>query len=569
MQGHLLRWRVAALAALVFIVPFTGRAAEVIKDFRVSAALNRERGLVVEEAITYDFGEAERHGIFRNIPVTYSRTGGTYQLRLTVDQVTLDGEDEVYETNTTEGQLKVKIGTKVRTLSGVHTYVIRYRTDRAINFFNDGHSELYWNVTGNEWDLPIEQASFALKTPSGADLATISSICYVGAVGSQEQSCDVKKTGDGFVVAASRVLLPQEGLTIAVAFPRDVIRAPSVMERVWQFFQDNGVLFFPVAAFVIMFWRWWTKGKDPSRRTVVPEYEPPRKLSPALIGGTMTDTGMSNTAVTATIIDLARRGYLHIRFGEAKKLFGTEQTFTFVKQRPADDGMTKAERLLFNGLFVSGDERTVDQLRADKFYTTVATFRAAITKQVDEMGVFAANPTTTRGAYIVVGFIVGWVMIVGFKANAVEAAAAIATGLIIAGFGWFMPRRTVDGVALLAQIDGFKWFLSVTEKDRLAFTDAPERTPAQFQAFLPYAIVFGVEEKWGQQFASMHVPPPDWAEGNLVGFNTIMLGSNLSHLNKSASSAAFSPPSQGGSGGSGFSGGGSGGGMGGGGGGSW
>ncbi len=132
-----------------------------------------------------------------------------------------------------------------------------------------------------------------------------------------------------------------------------------------------------------------------------------------------------------------------------------------------------------------------------------------------------------------------------------------------------MPRRTQDGVKLLAKIEGFKWFLSVTEKDRLAFTDAPARTPEQFQKFLPYAIALDVEKQWAKQFASLTIPPPNWAAGNLSAFSALWLVSNLDTMHEAAKSSAYAAPSQAGSGGSGFSGGGSGGGFSGGGGGSW
>ncbi len=119
-------------------------------------------------------------------------------------------------------------------------------------------------------------------------------------------------------------------------------------------------------------------------------------------------------------------------------------------------------------------------------------------------------------------------------------------------------------------MEGFKWFLSVTEKDRLAFHNAPKLKPEQFHAFLPAAIVFGVENQWAGQFKSLDVPPPDYATGAvLTNCNALNFANSLGTLNTAAAASAYAAPASAGSGGSGFGGGAAGGGGGGGGGGSW
>jgi len=554
-------WALAAVVAVSCILPIPVFAAERIKDFSVTATLSADRNFEVEEAITYDFDDAERHGIYRYIPVVTIRNGSTYRYRLDVESVTRDGNEEPYDVSNEGSAITIKIGDADRTITGSHVYRIRYRTDRAMTFFPD-HSELYWNVTGNGWEVPIGQASFSLTIPSSVNLASVSSTCFTGAFGSRERECSFSQTTSQSTVTTRRPLLNEEGLTVAFAFPRGVIQEPTFSERIQMVLVDNGVLFFPIAAFIIMFLVWWKKGKDPKRRTVVPEYEAPRGLLPAVMAAASTEDGVSNRAVTATMISLARRGYMTIRFGEKKGLLGSSTTFTFVEQKKADGSVTPAERVLLSGLFESKSETTIDELKAEKFYIDVAAFKRLIQADLNALKVFVANPTNVRGAYFIVGFIVGWILLVAFQSSALETASAIATGFIVAVFGWFMPRRTDDGIRLLAEIEGFKWFLSVTEKDRLAFTDAPERTPEQFQAFLPYAIVFGVEKKWAAQFESMQIPPPNWASGNLAAMGAGGLASSMSQLNSAASQSAFASPS-GGSGGS------SGGGGGGGGGGSW
>ena len=560
-------WKLAAVAAVLFCLPGAALAQERITSFQVQAALSTNRNLKVEETISYDFDDAQKHGIYREIPVSYARDGANYNLRLSVTGVTMDGEAETYTQSRSGDGLEIKIGDANTLISGKHVYKIDYATDRAINFFPDGHSELYWNVTGAGWEVPIEESSFALQTPSNLDLDMASSTCFTGVYGSTESSCELATSSAALHVASMRVLLPNEGMTVAYAFPAGVITPPTTQEKIWMFIQDNGAVFFPLFALLLMHALWMWRGRDPSV-TVIPEYDAPRKLAPALVGAALTNGNVPKETVTATIIDLARRGYLVINFGEEEKLWGATKTFTFIKKKDADEGLSDFEKAIFNGLFSSKDQVTLKELQKEKFYEDVQKFSDAVQATIDGLKYFVTNPNLVRVPFIAMGLCVG-LGLANYLATPFAAVMGILAGIIIAIYGFFMPRRTADGAKCYAEIKGFKWFLSVTEKERLDFTDAPERTPEQFQKFLPYAIALGVEEKWAKQFASLTLPPPSWAQGNMTSYNTLWLVSNLHTMHEAAATAAYAPPSSAGSGGSGFSGGGSGGGFGGGGGGSW
>ena len=144
--------------------------------------------------------------------------------------------------------------------------------------------------------------------------------------------------------------------------------------------------------------------------------------------------------------------------------------------------------------------------------------------------------------------------------------------LIPIGIGLFVlysifaeGRRTHKGYEALDHLKGFKTFLSVTEKERYIFHNAPEKNAEQFMEYLPYAIAFGVEKEWSKTFESLTIQNPDWYDGGAGThtFNALALSNSLGGF-----STAFASSS--GTGGSASSGGGSsGGGSGGGGGGSW
>lgn len=63
-----------------------------------------------------------------------------------------------------------------------------------------------------------------------------------------------------------------------------------------------------------------------------------------------------------------------------------------------------------------------------------------------------------------------------------------------------MKVPTFEGRRLMDEIDGFRMFLEVAEKDRLDVLHAPEVTAEVFERFLPYAMALDVETRWAARF---------------------------------------------------------------------
>jgi uncharacterized membrane protein len=138
-------------------------------------------------------------------------------------------------------------------------------------------------------------------------------------------------------------------------------------------------------------------------------------------------------------------------------------------------------------------------------------------------------------------------------------------------FGWLVRAYTVEGRKIVDEIEGFKWFLSVTEKERLTFHNPPQQTPELFEKMLPYALALGVEHEWAQQFASVFAKlenqgvnyAPVWYYGSMTHFTPDGFASEIGKTFTGVVSSSATPPGSS-SGGGGFSGGGGGGGGGGG-----
>jgi len=533
---------------------------EQITRFDVVATINKDRRITVEETIEYDFGSQFRHGIYRYIPTGYDRNGGRYYLLLDLVSVTQDGNKAIYTKTKNPNETNLKIGEGDKTITGKHTYVIRYNVNRALNDFPDEDVvEWYWNVTGNGWNVPILSSSLTMRGPAEA----VDSTCFTGVYGSTQKACSITKTGDVYETRLTKPLSAREGLTVAFRFPLDSVLPVSTGDKILFWIVDNAWAATPFIVFFIMYGIWWFKGRDPKGRgTIIAQYEEPHKLNVLQMSGLL-DESVTSRAVTAALLDLARRGYMHVEYeGEKnKKMF-------LIKDREADAGMNDAERALFDGVFSEGSRVDTDK-RVDDLYIAVSKARELTVKQLVNDGYYDKRPGIVRGLWYTAAFAVPVIMMMTLTAflGSLMIVSSIISGIIMMFFAHYMPRVTRKGAIVREEIKGFKTFLYVTEEKRLAFTDAPEKKPEQFARFLPAAVLFGVEKKWANQFKDMQVPSPEYVQG----YNNFNVGSfvNTVHAMESDMSSSYAAPSSSGSGGSGFSGGGSGGGGGGGGGGSW
>lgn len=556
----------------VLLVPASTEAAdyEQISSFDVQIEVNIDSSIIVKETILYDFGNYDRHGIFRDIPISYKARGGNYRLRLSDISVTNEnGNIYNYEISYPGKYIRLKIGDADTYVSGERTYVITYVVRRALNYF-DSHDELYWNVTGDEWDVPILSASANVRFPDKIANGLVQAECFAGYYGNN-YPCDgitehqVKGGDISEVSFRSSDLDIYEGLTIVVGMPKGEVTPPTIYERIIDYIRDNGILFLPIFILGLMIYLWRAKGKDPEGRgTIVAHYDAPNNLTAAEVG-TIIDEKVQRKDISAQIIQFAVNGNLKIAKGEKK------DDYTFIKLEDGKILKSKFEKDLFIALF--GKDKTVELSKLkNSFYKDYALITNKLYKETVENKYFPKNPKNVRSAYNGFGVLL---FIVGFATGflgAFYSLAFITSGIIVMIFSMFMPAKTLKGVHAREHILGLKKYLSVAEKDRIKFHNAPEKNPDHFDRLLPYAMVLGVEKEWANQFEDIYTQPPAWYEGPVGShFGALYLVNSLGSFQSSANSTLTSrPSSSASSGGSGFSGGGfSGGGFGGGGGGSW
>ena len=130
--------------------------------------------------------------------------------------------------------------------NSVQTISIEYTITDAIKFFED-HDELYWNVTGDEWDVPIESAHANIILPAGA--SNIRATAFTGVYGSRAKDAEIDVAANGVEVQTTAPLPYHAGLTVAVAIDKGAIKEPSAADLVGRFLRSNWPLFMPLVVF--------------------------------------------------------------------------------------------------------------------------------------------------------------------------------------------------------------------------------------------------------------------------------------------------------------------------------
>jgi uncharacterized protein (TIGR04222 family) len=558
--------RVSRLSALVFTTVTllaSAAAARSMEIERFDAAIRvvPDGTIDVKETIQVQFYGAWQ-GLYRTIPIQYRTPQGlNFTLLLEVQQVTDGGGNPLrWESSRVGGYRKLKV--YVPGAEDAHkTIAISYRVLDALRFFED-HDELYWNITGDEWDWPIQAASAQIELP--AAVTGLRAAVFTGPRGSRDHDADVGLGTSAVSVTTRAPLGFHEGMTVAVGWDKGAVREPGLLAKGALVLRSNWPFALPILALVVMGLLWYTRGRDPRLRPIAPRYKPPEGLTPAEVG-TLVDDSADMADITATIVDLAVRGFLHI---DEK---GSGYSFSLIKFPAEWTGLKEHERAILNGLFASGTVGTVDLSELENhFYVHLEGIQTALYTSLLERGFYRSRPDRVRARAYRAAFLT--LVLVSFIGPGLAGdwgltpasfiISGIASAVIIGVFAHFMPARTARGTRLLEDVLGFEDFLSHVDADRFERTI---KSPELFETFLPFAMALRVDKRWAAAFASVYTQPPRWYSGSGTTFDFSTFGGRLQTMSSSFSSTLSSSPRSSGS--SGFGGGGGSGGGGGGGGG--
>jgi len=554
------------LCASVFPSPLHAKSWRVT-EFQDSIAIDQAGGARVSERLTIQF-EGEWHGIHRTIPIEYPGPHGTnYTLLLKVLSVADGTGNELkYESNTSKGfrDLKIYIRGATDTTKVVQ---IDYAVKNGIRYF-DSYDEFYWNVTGNDWPVPIDHASAFVRFPDGA-AGSLRAQSFTGAYGSAGHEATAEINGADATFETTAPLPMRSGLTIDVYIPKGILKEPGALTRLIWFLRSNPIIFLPFMTLAAMFlvWRQW--GRDPdSGMSVAPMYEPPRNISPAE-AGTLIDDTIHPRDITSTLVDLAVRGYLRIEEKDEKGLLFHHKDYVFHLLKPREQWKDLAphEQVMLENIYAGGGTETRLSALKNHFYTALPIIRTDIMSSLRKKGMYLLDPESANGYSIVAAIVIlipfALAQFTG-RANFFSSISSLIVALVISAAIWWlfarqMTAKTIQGGRTRVEILGFQEFMNRVEADRLK-----RMPPDTFEKFLPYAMALGVEHSWARKFAGIIQNPPSWYVSPtpyvMGGFNP-MLFTNSMHSMSSDMHQVFVSAPRSSSSGSGWSGGGSGGGF--------
>ncbi|MCP3913793.1 MAG: DUF2207 domain-containing protein [Actinomycetia bacterium] len=475
---------------------------EHIRSFDAVYEVSDDGSVVVTETIVYDFGFAERRGIFRDLVVS-QRYDDAHDRKYPFSLISVTGSPGTpvdVKLEDSDHIQRIRIGDPDTTITGSHTYVISYRLEGMLHEL-DGRPELFWNAIA-DWPVPIVTARVTVEGPV-ADRAT----CFAGVAGSGAGCAGVSSQG-GVVSFEQPGLSSYEGLTIVVGWSAGALDvAPPVLEARWSlgraFTPDPEKLGLGALSAVVGVGlvgnNAWRRGRDRraagsvvdlafatpgvdekpvpliGREAPTIEFAPPENIRPGQLG-VLHDETVHTVDVSATIIDLAVRGHLRIDqlpkadFSVGRLLSGNMSSV----ENPSDDHrlvllgadrgrLRPYERLLLEELekfehigtpaYESGPDIPEHLLRvpptggrpwlhvselSTKFASNMKALKKAMYEDVVDEGWFADRPDKVRTRWVGIGLLA---LVVGIGLFVVIVAATT--------WGWGVLPLPIVGALLL------------------------------------------------------------------------------------------------------------------------
>lgn len=560
---------------LLFVCTFLSSlsAREHITFFRSNILVHTDATLSVEECIEVMCeGRDIVRGIVREFPTRYRDSFRNHMIvDFKVQSVTLDGVVAPFRIESVSNGKKVYIGDKDIFLShGKHTYVITYTTNRQLGFFKD-HDELYWNVTGNGWRLPIDKVEARVQLPEKISAELIGAEAYTGFHGHKNKNYEYTIKDNCIIFNTTQALRSYEGLTIVTTFPKGFVVEPSWRQKMYWFFRDNGnLLFLSILILVLMYLcilGWVIARRNNKPGIVIPLFYPPEGLTPSDVGF-MSAMKFQQTLLSADIVNLAVRGFITI---EQKP----DASYKLMLKDTIDHWRAQGQCTTYDL------DMLLNLFRNTKQVLEISTknndeIQDALKKCISHTKSFVGAYITSIKKILTIGYVVGAIAAIDsflfLEPGAIKVTILIAIGVLLWLSHLLFRHYTSEGRKLQDAIDGFKLYLITAEIDRMHIIGTPPtRTPELYEKYLPYAMALGVEKQWTKQFSVLfenlakqgHAYHPLWYHGKR--FESDNFGSKFATSFSGAIASASTPPgSSSGSKGSGSSGGGGGGGGGGG-----
>jgi len=386
------------------------------------------------------------------------------------------------------------------------------------------HDELRFKITDNS-DGYIPRIKVVINLPKSTDSQTVKSIIYAEhGVDSYTSELVNSTTIEYFGYGISS----QAGFTIVADFSKGYLQFNWFKKTAYSLLNMSGKwwliisLLFPILALSVLAWMSVKSLKSWKMNEVNEEMAtPPNDLSPA-IAGILMKGKITSRILAATMLDLARRGYIEIIEKEDKFIFG--RRFDFNKENSLQSGLRSFEKILLSKIFqedkISSSVKDI-QVRIGNhiFSRKIADVYVALYNEVTARGFFYQNPSWIYNKFYAIGLSFFFIGLVGFifgifvipepKFLLLVWFGLVLGALIILKLTPYLPTRTQQGQNITREWLKFKNYLNHS-----APIDYQGSSQELFEKYLPYAIAFECEDTWATRFLGSSFRIPDWFTSN-------------------------------------------------------
>ena len=598
---------------------------EKIRNYEVTVQINKNGTLTVNEVIDYQFGEEPKHGIYRDIPLRSKRFGfDVHKSFIKMNWIKKDGKDEEYTKNHFYEGIRYRIGSETELVNLYKTesrYELNYDIYNAV-FEKDGIYQVYYNAIGQFWNVPIEQASVIIRFPDGQKIKKneIEKLeVYTGSYGEKGENYDILEN-DEEIHISTKELEAKNGLTFMLNLKTDKI-SPTLVDKLKIVYLSNpAIIILPflllfLTIYSIVTWKFF--GKDPQGKSVIPEFNLPKDISPmfaAYINGERDTVEILN----AGIFTLLTKGFIvanrvngEIKYNKESKTAYTQETELAEEERMLLDALSSEKNDIFGSeKRIYNKANSIIEILKDKyhkiiyknngsflvpFYCAAPVFMIFIFSQTNfeifnpfiilyiliTLGSFFHRIWITVSKKLLTGLIIIAILGVSFY-QGIEIFVFVAYFVILfITYSKLIGKYTNEGLRKKEYLKGMKMYIKTAEENQIRKFDNVKELIEYFNGILPFAVALGVKnEAIKLMKKTIKIYNFDINESYINSHTHIYAYSNHSFTNafsRSYSSGKskimsekFSSSKSGSGGGGFFSGGGfSGGGSGGGGGGSW
>ena len=511
--------------------------AEKITNYDVTVQINKNGTLTVNEVIDYEFDDAAKHGIYRDIPLRSKKNGvDIYKSYIKMNSIKRNGLSEEYSTKNFNEGVRYRVGSADRFVeNGVNRYEFNYVIYNAV-FEKDGIYQVYYNAIGQFWNVPVERASVIIRFSDGQEIKKneIKKLeVYTGSYGEKGENYDILEN-DVEIHIATKELEPKNGLTFMLNLKTDKI-SPTLADKLRIVYLSNpATIILPflllfLTIYSIVTWNFF--GRDPQGKSVIPEFNLPKDISPmfaAYINGERDTVEILN----AGIFTLLTKGFIvanrvngEIKYNKGFKTVYTQETELAEEERMLLDALSSEKNNIFGGeKRIYNKANSIIEILKDKynkiiyknngsflvpFYCAAPVFIIFIFSQTNfeifnpfiilyiliTLGSFFHRIWITVSKKLLTGLIIIAILGVSFY-QGIEIFVFVAYFVILfITYSKLIGKYTNEGLRKKEYLKGMKMYIKTAEENQIRKFDNVKELIEYFNGILPFAVALGVKNE--------------------------------------------------------------------------